>query len=178
MRHVLVWAAFLLAAPLPGMAQPAPRAPLAEVGTAVTIARDYVAAAVAADLFERISGELVLRHDGAAEGVQRFAQKMVTDHHNMTVMLRRVAESAGVRPGVPAMTPAQQAMIEQLQSAGGVERARIYLIQQMETHQQALLLHQGYATAGDEQSLREHARMAAQIVEGHLMELRRLAGGG
>jgi putative membrane protein len=174
MRHVLVWVALVLAAPIPGRAQPAPPA---AAGTAVTEARDYVAAAAAGDLFERTAGALVLRHDGAPEGVQRFAQKMITDHHNMTVMLRRVAEGAGVRPGVPAMRQVQQAMIEQLQAATGAERARIYLIQQEEAHRQALLLHRGYANVGDVQALREHARMAAQIVEGHIMELGRLQGG-
>jgi putative membrane protein len=178
MRHVVVLIAALLAVPAAGLSQVSPRAPLGQVGDAVTIARDYVAAASASDLFERTASDFVLRGDGTSPGVRRYAQKMITDHHNMTVMLHRVAESVGVRPGVPAMTPLQQSRIELLQATSGAQRERTYLIQQMEAHQEALLLHRGYATAGDVQALRDQARMAAQIVEGHLMELRRLQDEG
>jgi putative membrane protein len=179
MRQILVLAAVMLAAPAAGMAQAVPPAvPGPAAATGQSIAQDYVAAAAAGDLFERIASELVLRNEGGSPGVQQFAQKMIEDHHNMTVMLRRVAESVGVRPAVPMLTPLQQARIEQLQAVTGAQRERVYMIQQMEAHQEALALHQSYALGGDLQPLREQARMAAQIVEGHLMELPRLQGGG
>lgn len=181
MRYGVAIAAMLLAAPISLAAQTGGQmgtGPVrGSVAVPVTAAVEYVAAAAAGDLYEKTSSELVLRNEAGAPEVKRFAQKMVNDHQNLGTQLRTVADSLGVRPGVPTMSPQQQAMIAQLQAATGAQRDRVYLVQQGQAHREALALHQGYAAGGDQAALREVARMAAQVVEGHLMELDRVAGG-
>ena len=177
MRHVPILAALLLAVPAIACAQgsaPAPPPP----GVLVTSTPDYLAAAAAGDLYEITSSNLVLRGEGGSAEVRRFAQMMVTDHQNATTQLRTTAESLGLRPAVPTMTPQQQAMIEQLQAANGVQRDRLYVTQQVQAHRQALALHQGYLRGGDQPALRDVARQAAQVVEGHLKQVQALQGGG
>lgn len=179
MRCVAAIAAVLLVSPLPVVAQTAGgQAGTVAPGAPVTTATEYLAAAAAGDLYERTSSELVMRGEGGSAEVRQFAQKMVVDHQNMSVQLRTAAEGAGLRMGVPVMTPQQQAMIEQLQAASGAQRERIYLTQQVTAHRQALALHQGYAAGGDRPELQALARTAAQVVEGHLLELQRLTSGG
>jgi putative membrane protein len=164
MRHALA-ALLLWFAAAPSLAQSA--MPAAE----------YAATAAAGDLFERTSAEYVLRDAGVSAEVKRFAQQMVVDHHNTSYRLRMAAEQDAVPPMPPAMTAVQQALIEQLRTAEGPERERIYLTQQLASHQRAHELHAAYARSGEAGHLRREAAATARIVEGHLRQLEGLMGG-
>jgi putative membrane protein len=163
MRHVLA-ALLLWLGSTAAFAQPA------------TPATEYVAAAAATDLYERISAEYVLRDVAVPDDVKRFAQQMVVDHHNTGYQLRQVAGQDGVPAGIPIMTPVQQAMIEQLKLANGEELARIYLIQQLTIHQRAHDLHASYARDGQEPGLRTHAADVARMIQVHIQQIESLIG--
>jgi len=182
MQYGAAIVALMLAAPLPLSAQTGGQTGgQAGRGTAdatVATAAEYLAAAAAGDLYVKTASELVMRGEGGSAEVRRFAQKMAIDYQNTSMQLRTVAQAAGLRLGVPVMTAQQQAMIEQLQSANGAQRERVYMSQQVTGHPQALALHQGYARNGDRPDIRAVALMAAQVVEGHLPELQRLTAGG
>ena len=140
----------------------------------VVSAAEYVAAAAAGDLFERTSSEFVLRDQAIDSAVRQFAQTMVADHHATSVTLREAAEKAGVPVGVPVMTEEQTAMIGLLQGSSGMQRAQIYVTQQVAAHKKALVLHQAYAWKGDNAQLRGVAAEAAQVVEGHLKAIQQI----
>lgn len=107
----------------------------------------YVAKAGAGDLFEQTSSKLVLRSTKDAK-VRSFATMMVQDHARSTAMVKAAAAKSGVKAGPPHLTAEQQAQVAALTKATGAARDKLYWDQQKMAHQQALALHQDYATSG------------------------------
>ena len=181
----LTFAALLLAAPLPALAQqsaPSTTVPAVSGTTAATpmptTASEYLAMAASGDLYEKTSSQMMLETPQANATLRGFAQEMVQDHTETTNRLTQAAQRAGIAPGAPTMARQHQAMIEQLRAANGAQRDQIYLTQQMQAHEQALALHQTYAQRGDTPALREAAQLVAQAVLDHLQKLQRIRAGG
>ena len=84
------------------------------------------------------------------------------------------ARSAGLTPMPPMLDAPKAAMIAALRQYSGVERDRLYLVQQQMAHKEALGLQKSYAETGDTPQLRNAARATVPIVEAHLAELQRL----
>lgn len=177
----LVLAAALLAAPLPVFAQSAtaPATP-SQPGsvspmTAPATAREYMSMAAAGDLYEKTSSQMIVQNAASGAEVKRFAQEMVDDHGKTTAQLTEAARKAGLAaPASPVMTQQQQAMVEQLRAAQGAQKDQIYLQQQMQAHQQALALHQGYAQRGDNETLRQAAQDTSKAVQEHIDDLQKI----
>src|ERR1700748_1089669 len=119
---------------------PAPPAPVDL--TNPLMAPGYLSQAASSDMFEIQSGQLALQAS-QNPGVRNFANMIIADHTRSTQMLMAAAQSAGVPPPPPAMLPPQQAMIDQLRSAGsGAAFDQTFQQMQIQAHQQALMLHQ------------------------------------
>jgi predicted outer membrane protein len=103
--------------------------------------------------------------------LRSFAQMMIDHHSGTTAALARAARAAGLTPPVPALDAEKRAMIQALRAAEGLDRDRLYRIQQVAAHRGALQLHGAYARSGDTTSLREAARAAIPIVARHLNSL-------
>ncbi len=127
----------------------------------------YVAAAGAGDRYEKASSQLVLQSTKNPK-VRSFAQGMIRDHNKSSAMVKAAAAQAGLKPRPPVMTPAQTGMVAQLRKESGTARDRTYLTQQQSAHQQALALHQGYATNGTAGSLKTAASQIAPVVQHHI----------
>lgn len=127
----------------------------------------YVAAAGASDLYEKTSSQLVLQSTKDPK-VRTFAQGMIRDHNKSTAMVKSAAAKAGVKPKPPVLTPEQKDMVAQLRTATGSTRDQTYLTQQQTAHQQALALHQGYATDGTAAPLKTTAGQIAPVVQHHI----------
>lgn len=134
------------------------------------LAPGYVAQAASADQFEIQSGQLAL---GASQNaaVRNFANMIIADHTRSTQMVASAAASARVTPPPPTMLPAQQAMLDQLRAAGtGYAFDQAFQQVQIQAHQQALSLHQGYANGGDVPALRAVAGQIVPVVQNHLAQ--------
>jgi putative membrane protein len=137
-----------------------------------TTAQAYVSNAAMGDMFEIQSSQLAVQKAQTAS-VKSFAQMMIDGHTATSAKLKPIAQQAGVAP--PAMLDAKhQAMISSLQAASATEFEKRYIEQQTTAHQEALALHQGYASKGDNAALRAFASQTAPIVEQHLAQLRKL----
>src|SRR6476660_7743710 len=113
------------------------------------VAPGYMAQAASADQFEIQSGQLALQASQNA-GVRNFANMIINDHTRSTQMIASAAASARLTPPPPTILPSQQAMLDQLRSAGtGYTFDQAFQQTQIQAHQQALALHQNYATSGD-----------------------------
>ncbi|HEX8840247.1 MAG TPA: DUF4142 domain-containing protein, partial [Sphingomicrobium sp.] len=72
-------------------------------------------------------------------------------------------------PPPATLLPPQQAMLDQLRAAGtGPAFDQAFQQAQIQAHQQALQLHQGYATGGDVPALRTTAGQIVPVVQRHL----------
>ena len=138
------------------------------------MAPGYMAQAGSADQFEIQSGQLALQAS-QNPAIRNFANMIVADHTRSTQMVVSAAQSAGLTPPPPALLPAQQAMLDQLRSAGsGPSFDMAFQQAQISAHQQALQLHQNYAAQGDVPALRTAAGQIVPVVQMHLQQIQSL----
>ena len=137
---------------------------------------DYVAQAAAGDLYEIQAGHIA-QGKARENGIKAFASTMVKDHSTMSSTLMAALDNAQRKIAHPSdqLPTDKQAMIDQLKATPkGAQFDSLYLGQQMQAHQQAWALQKGYATDGDDASLRQVAASAVPIVEQHLAMLKAL----
>ena len=155
MKTVLAAAAatLALAAALPALAQPAP---------------EYVRMAGASDKFEITEARLAEQRSHNPQ-VLRAARMMVRDHTKSTAMVKAAVRHAmGHNPPPAMLMPAQESMLSDLRATRGRAFDRTYVDQQVQSHRQALDLHQGYAQNGDAPELRRTAAQITPVVQQHL----------
>jgi len=139
------------------------------------MAPGYMAQAGSADQFEIQSGQLALQAS-QNPAIRNFGNMIVADHTRSTQMVVSAAQSAGLTPPPPALLPAQQAMLDQLRSAGsGPSFDMAFQQAQISAHQQALQLHQNYAAQGDVPALRTAAGQIVPVVQMHLQQIQSLS---
>ncbi|CAA9531694.1 MAG: hypothetical protein AVDCRST_MAG62-1944 [uncultured Sphingomonas sp.] len=142
---------------------------------ATTQANAYIFHAGAGDVFE-ITSSMILLQKSQNPAVRSYAT-MLIDHHTQTTNLTlATAKSAGVMPPPPELSPQQKAQIGQLHAAPPAGIDRLYLAQQVPSHQQALAINGGYAQSGDVPALRQTAGSAVPIVTSHLQQAQQLLG--
>jgi putative membrane protein len=145
-----------------------PRPPTAADLANPLIAPGYLAQAASSDMFEIQSGQLA-QQMSQNPAVQSFASMIITDHTQSTQMLTSAAAAARVAAPPPTLLPPQQAMLDQLRSAGsGAAFDQAFQQIQIQAHQQALMLHQNYAQSGDVPQLRTTAGQIIPVVQRHL----------
>jgi putative membrane protein len=95
---------------------------------------------------------------------------MITDHTKSTAAVKKaIAESGRTDLAPPAMLPDdKKAMIDALNGASDADFDKTYVAQQVKAHNDALMLMNDYAMAGDTPSLKAAAAMIAPTVQMHL----------
>lgn len=139
---------------------------------------DYVQKAAIGNLFEIQSSDLALKQaDNSA--VKAFAQQMINDHTTSTQALESGVKSASLQATqIPnKLDSVHEAKLNDLRKVTGHDFDSAYLRAQLAAHQDALKLHQDYAQRGDSAVLKKTAANAADIVEHHLQELRKISQG-
>jgi putative membrane protein len=174
MRLLLVSVA--AAALLSGCARNEPPAePVVAVDPSSPLAApNYLSMAGSSDQFEIQSGQLAQQMSQNA-GIRQIGQMLVADHTNSTQQLMAAAQSAGITPPPPALRPEHAALLQQIQSAPPGQFDMVFRDVQIQAHQQALQLHQGYASGGDTPALRTAATNIVPVVQNHLTMLQSLA---
>ncbi len=154
MNRIVVTAA-LLAVPAIAAAQSAP--------TPAT----YVMKAGAGDQYEIQSTNLVLQTT-ANPALKQFATMMVTDHQKSTADVKAAAMQSRVTPKPPMLDAMGRKNIAELKASTGTARDTLYVAQQKAAHQNALALHQGYASSGTAPALKQVAATIAPTVQHHI----------
>ena len=138
------------------------------------MAPGYLTQAASSDQFEIQSGQLA-QQMSQNQAVRNFANMLIADHTRTTQLLTTTAQSAGIAPPPPTLLPPQQAMLDQLRASGsGPSFDMAFKNAQITAHQQALQLHQNYATSGDVPALRNVASQAVPIIQMHLNQAQML----
>ncbi|WP_158702948.1 DUF4142 domain-containing protein [Allosphingosinicella vermicomposti] len=139
--------------------------------------QEYAAMAAASDMYEIESSKLAAEKAQNAD-VKAFAQMLVTEHEKATADLKTAAGRA--EPAItvtPALNAEQTANMEALRAtASGADFDRVYMQQQVQAHEKALGMLQGYGASGDVPALKDHASKTAPVVEKHMTRARELAG--
>jgi putative membrane protein len=149
-----------------GMAAVDPSSPLASPM--------YMQMAASSDQFEIQSGQLALQMS-QNPAVRQYAQMLITHHTQTSSQMIAAAQSANLQPPPPALMPNHAAMLQQLQSAPMGTFDLAFRDAQVMAHQEALTLHQNYASGGDVPALRQVAAAAVPIIQQHLTQAQSLS---
>ena len=129
---------------------------------------DFITKAAQSDEFERREGRLAATRSHNHH-VRDFAKMMVRAHTQTTADLKMAIRSAGMTPPPPpALTDDQMRMMDDLKHAHGPDFDKTYIDQQVQAHQMALDLMQGYAQNGRPSPIRDAAAKTAPLVQQHL----------
>lgn len=137
--------------------------------TMPTDAMGYITAAGQSDQFEIQEGQLAAQMASSPK-VRDFGKMMVKDHTTSTRAVMLAAKNGGLMPPTapPPLRADQRQMLMQLRNTSGAEFDRIYLMQQAQAHDQALMLHTNYAKNGDNTKLKAVANNIAGTVRQHI----------
>ena len=136
--------------------------------------QDFVNTAAKSDAFEIAAAKLAEKNAASAE-VRSFAAQMIKAHTESTTKIKTAAGKAS-----PAITPDATLTADQvddLAELGQLTRAKFdaeYIDGQVDAHESALALMQGFARGGADAGLKAVAGEIAPIVEGHLKMARDL----
>ena len=136
---------------------------------------DYLTAAAQSDMFEMQEGQLA-QSMGKSAKVKAFGKEMVKDHTKSTQEVMAAASKSGLSPTPPALRPDQQQMIATLQATSGAQFDSTYIQQQMQSHQEALQVQQGYAQGGSDPNLKAAATKITPVVQKHIRMLQSMSG--
>ncbi len=137
----------------------------------------YVTAAGESDKFEIMEGQLA-ETMATNPKLKSFGQKMVSDHTKSTREVLMAAKASGLpKMPAPVLRPDQQDMVAQLKMASGPAFDQLFVQQQTQSHQQALLVQQNYAEHGTAPALKTAAKKIVPVVKEHLSMLQGLSSG-
>ncbi|WP_162914841.1 DUF4142 domain-containing protein [Desertibaculum subflavum] len=142
--------------------------------TSPLAANEYLRRAAAIDQFEIQSGRMALQKSDR-EDIRALGRLLIDDHIRATARLREATDMTAEAAPAP-LDSAQQARLRELQTTQTPEFNRLFLDIQRAAHEQALALHRGYASGGDDVALRIAAGEFAALVQKHLEELERIRG--
>ncbi|MBA3667784.1 MAG: DUF4142 domain-containing protein [Sphingomonas sp.] len=126
-----------------------------------------MAQAASGDQFEIRSGQLALQRS-TNPAVRNLASLVIADHMRTSRMIAAAAKSVGIVPPPPSLLPPHQAMLDRLRSSLTFDQD--FEWRQRDALQQALKLHQNYASSGDNRKLRSVAAKAVPIIQMHLQQ--------
>jgi putative membrane protein len=166
MKHAIILAGLLAVAPALPVAA-ADRA--AEQPTAVErlSAEEFARLASISGLFEVESSRLALERS-KNEDVRRFAQTMVEDHTKANERLMRTARE-GVQTELDGI---HRDLLDRLKAADAGSFDAAYVSEQVNAHQKAVDLFNGYAEGGDDAALKAFARETLPTLRKHLEMVR------
>jgi len=171
---------FLLAAAGLPLAAPAfaqglnagPLQPLLNLFSSTEVGADtYVQQAAFGDTFE-IESSRILLNGSQHPNLRQFAETMIQHHTLASNMLRSVPEGATRIP--VGLDERRQRLLQELSMQQGDMLNRVYVQQQIQSHEESELLHRTYAESGDVPVLKAHAQRMLPIVREHLQMARAL----
>lgn len=135
----------------------------------------FVALASSSNLFEIQSSELALQRSQDQE-VQAFAQRMIGDHTASSQRMTEAAQQEGI-PMSAAMDQRHQEMLNQLSAQQGEAFDAAYLQGQVQAHEEAVALFEGFAASAGGGVLAAFAGETVPTLHAHHEMVSTLLGG-
>ena len=135
--------------------------------------RDFVQAAAQTDQFEILEATTALAQSQNPR-IRTFAQAMIEAHRQTTDQLKQAVAKAGLEQPEPGLSGDQSMFLAALQSQRGGDFDTTYIRQQILAHHAALAVEQGYASSGDDTTIRQAAVSTIPVVAAHLQMAERM----
>ena len=133
-----------------------------------TSLKGFVDAAAVSDMYEVEAGKIAMQRS-QDPAIKEFAQKMVAAHTGTTDELKATLTRINASVSPPStLDNRHQGMIDELRGAKDADFDGRYLAQQVDAHNEALILMRGYAKDGDTKDVKTFANKTQKAVQQHL----------
>jgi putative membrane protein len=139
-----------------------------------TTTNGFVTAAATSDMYELAAAKIVIdrTHNSA---VKRFARTMLSAHTKTTDELTSILATEKLSVTPPSVLDVRrQTMINNLHGMKDADFDERYISQQVDAHEEALILMRGYHNSGDNKALKAFAGSVENAVKMHLGMAERL----
>ena len=137
-------------------------------------ANAFVENAARSDMYEIQAGNLAVQQSQTAK-VKDFARMMVKDHTETTQKLMATLPAGVTAP--KDLDKRRQGLLDDLKNSAPGEFDKRYATQQVNAHQEAVTLMQGYSKRGDNAQLKQLAAQTVPKIQHHLELAKALPGG-
>jgi putative membrane protein len=159
----LLFACLVLCAPIPAFAQ-------ASVST-----DEFVKKVALSDMLEIQTSELALSRSPDGD-TKPFAERMVKDHEETSKELKALISAGKIKATLPTALDAEhQAKLDQLKSKAGKDFDQAYDRMQLQAHEEAVALFEGYSKSGDNPDLKAWAAKTLPHLKEHLAMAKKLS---
>lgn len=138
---------------------------------------NFVKAAAISDMYEIQAGQLAQTKATTAD-IKSFASRMVTDHTKTTDQMKSIlAKKPAMKPPA-ALDTRHKALLSKLRASSGANFDKLYAEQQVNAHQQAVLLFTNESQDGKDPDLKNFASQTLPTLQQHLSMAQQLSKGG
>ncbi len=167
-RRLLLTSALTVAA-MPALAQN-PLQPLLNLFATTEVGADtFVQQAAYGDMFE-IESSRTLLAGSTHRNLREFAQKMINEHTMLSTEMRSIPDAVTRMP--TGLDSRRSNKLLELRQHEGDMLNRWYVQQQIEAHEEAVLLYETYANNGEVPLLKAFAQKHLPMIRSHLTEVR------
>lgn len=135
---------------------------------------DFAKTVAISDMFEIQSGQLA--SEKAQNGdVRSFGKQMVADHTKTSEQLKNLIKDKDVKVELPGKLDAEhQTNLDKLNGLSGNQFDKEFVRMQIDAHQKAIALFEGYAAAGENSDLKSWAKDTLPTLKQHLEHAQKL----
>jgi putative membrane protein len=168
--------------PMPGTKSEAISATKDKLGHAVGLVsaemtsttKGFVTAAATTDMYEVEAAKIASTRSHDAM-VKKFAKNMISAHTKTTGELKSIVADEKLAVTPPStLDTRRQTMIDNLRGAKDADFDERYIDQQVDAHEEALILMRGYHDSGDNATLKKFAGNVENAVKMHLSMAKRM----
>jgi putative membrane protein len=135
---------------------------------------DFVKSVAMSDMFEIQSGQLA-SEKAKNDDVKSFGKRMVDDHTGTSDDLKDLVGDEDIKVELPGKLDAEhQANLDKLDGVSGANFDKEYVRMQIDAHQKAVALFEGYAAAGENDDLKDWAGDTLPTLKEHLEHAQKL----
>lgn len=133
-----------------------------------TTLRGFAQEVATNDMYEVEAARVALRRSHNRQ-IRSFADKTIAEHSRSTEELGNLLLKVDRAPSLPKhLDDRRQGMIDELRGARDADFDGRFVSQQINAHNEALILMRGYGQNGDNKLAKEFANRSINIVESHL----------
>jgi putative membrane protein len=130
--------------------------------------KGFVDEAALTDMYEVQAGQLATMRAKSADA-KNFGHRMIDDHTKSTNELKSIlAKSAPIFLPPMQLDSRREGLLNDLKGAKDEDFEGRYIAQQINTHNEALILMRGYAKDGDNPDIKDFAAKVQPVVQMHL----------
>jgi putative membrane protein len=130
--------------------------------------KGFVAATAASDMYELAAADIALDRSHNRD-VKSLARAMKAAHSKTTAELKDIVASENIDATLPTeLDMRRQSLINDLRGVKEVDFDKRYVSQQIDAHNEALILMRGYHDSGDNKALKKFAGNVENAVKMHL----------